>query len=564
MSADNMSKVAHYLQEHVVGEVMTSTDLRRYFSTDGSIFTVTPSLVLYPRNENDVRKAARFTWQLAERGRVIPITARGLGTDQGGGAIGEGIIMVFPAHMNHINELDGKSGTVSVQPGVTYGKLQQTLHTHGRYLPPYPASFEYSTIGGAVANNAGGEKSLKYGKTRKYVKSLRVVLANGEIIQTGRISKRELNRKLGLATFEGEIYRSLDKLYEENKELIGDDPLNVTKNSAGYDIWGVRNKDGSFDLTPLIVGSQGTLGIVTQIELSTEPFNEQTTLIAAFIDDIQLAQEIALELRDLSDGPSAIELVDQNLLNFIDKHSPNQLKTVIQKPFHKLVMLIEFDDNNDRAQKRATKKAQKILDKYEVTYQLEREAERKDELWKIRRSAASVVTHSEGNLRALPIIEDGIVPPEKFQDYLQGIYALFEKHHLQAAIWGHAGDANLHMQPFLDLSEVGDRQKVFRLLEEYYKLVISLGGSTSGEHSDGRLRGPYLSDLYGAEVYQIFQRIKAIFDPHGTLNPGVKINVSLDDIKPLLRHEYSMDHLFDHLPYSWAKPLPLEFLAQTP
>ena len=136
-----MSKVAHYLQEHVIGEVMTSADLRRYFSNDGSVFTVTPSVVLYPRNENDVRKTARFSWQLAERGRVIPITARGFGTDQGGAAIGSGIVMVFPSHMNRIVELDGKSGTVIVQPGVTYGKLQQTLHTHERYLPPYPASF---------------------------------------------------------------------------------------------------------------------------------------------------------------------------------------------------------------------------------------------------------------------------------------------------------------------------------------------------------------------------------------------------------------------------------------
>ena len=545
-----MSKVAHYLQEHVVGEVLTSSSLRNYFATDGSVFTLAPSLVLYPRNENDVRKTARFTWQLAERGRVIPITPRGLGTDQAGAAIGSGIMMVFPAHMDNIVELDAKSGVVTVQPGTNYGKLQQTLHTHGRFLPPYPASFEYSTIGGAVANNAGGEKSLKYGTTNKYVRSLRVVLANGEVIQTGRINKREVNRKLGLATFEGEIYRALDKVYEEAKDIIGENPIRVTKNAAGYNIWDVKRRDGSMDLTPLFVGSQGTLGVVTQVEMDTEAYNDQSTLIAAFFDDIQVAEQVALELRGMSDGPSAIEVVDQNLLEFVDKQNPNALKNVIQKPFHKLVMLIEFDDNNDRQQKRLTKKAQKILDKYEITYQLEHEPSQKDELWKIRRSAAAVISHNEGSLKALPIIEDGIVPPEKFQEYIQGIYAIFEKYNLKAAVWGHAGDANLHMQPFLDLSEVSGRQKTFKVIEDYYQLVMELGGSTSGEHSDGRLRGPYLEKLYGQEVYQIFQRVKAIFDPHGTLNPGVKINVKLDDIKPLLRHEYSMDHLFDHLPYS--------------
>src|SRR3954467_10270224 len=160
-----MSKVAHYLQEHLLGEVMASADARRYFATDGSIFSVSPSLVVYPRNENDVRKTARFAWQLAERGRVIPITARGSGTDQSGAALGSGIMLVFPAHMNRIVELDPKSGIVTMEPGLNFGRLQQTLHTHERFLPPFPASYEYSTIGGAVANNAAGEKSVKYGAT---------------------------------------------------------------------------------------------------------------------------------------------------------------------------------------------------------------------------------------------------------------------------------------------------------------------------------------------------------------------------------------------------------------
>src|SRR5246127_2270944 len=165
-----MSKVAHYLQEHLVGEVMTSTDARLYFATDGSVLQVAPALIAYPKNENDVRKTARFSWQLAERGRVIPITARGAGTNQTGAALGSGIMLVFPAHMNRILELDTKANTVTIEPGIIYGKLQQTLHTHGRFLPPYPASIEYSTVGGAIANNVSGEKSVKYGDTGAFVR----------------------------------------------------------------------------------------------------------------------------------------------------------------------------------------------------------------------------------------------------------------------------------------------------------------------------------------------------------------------------------------------------------
>ncbi|MDB5166838.1 MAG: hypothetical protein JWM37_910 [Candidatus Saccharibacteria bacterium] len=545
-----MSKVAQYLQEHVTGEVMSSVDARRYFSTDGSIFSVIPSLVVYPRSENDVRKIARFTWQLAERGRVVPMTARGAGTDQGGAALGEGLMLVFPAHLNRVVEYNAKTGVVNVEPGINYGKLQQTLKTHGRFLPPFPSSIEYSTIGGAVANNASGEKSVKYGDTRQYVRGLRVVLANGEVIETGRISKRELNKKLGLSTFEGEIYRSLDALLEENKQLVESIKFKVSKNSAGYDIWDIKRKDGSFDLTPLFVGSQGTLGVITEIMLDTEIFHPETHLILAEFDTVKQAEEAAVELRAMKEQPSAIEMVDGQLLTLVEELNPNLLKDMIKKPFPAVAMLVEFDDGNERSQKKNARRAVKILEKHARSHQMETTMAKQEMLWKIRHSSAAIIAHSEGNSKALPIIEDGIVPLDKFDEYLTEVYAMFKRYGLRVAVWGHAGDANIHLQPFLDLSQIGDRQKAFRLVDEYYDLVLSLGGSTSGEHNDGRLRGPYLSKMFGPELYEVFQKVKQIFDPYGALNPGVKINVTLNDIKPLVRSSYSLEHLYDHMPRS--------------
>jgi len=545
-----MNKVAHYLQEHLVGEVMTGADARKYFSTDASIFSVVPSLVVYPRNENDIRKTTRFTWQLAERGRVVPITARGAGTDQSGAALGQGIMLVFPAHMNRILELDSKTGAVTVEPGINYGKLQQTLNTHNRFLPPFPASVEFSTVGGAVANNASGEKSIKYGSTREFVKALRVVLANGEVIETKRLSKRELSKKLGLATFEGEVYRTLDALLEEHKDVVKSLPIGVTKNAAGYALDLIKRKDGSFDLTPLLVGSQGTLGVVTEITFETEMYNPNTTLVAGMFDNLQVAEQAMLDLRKLPELPSAMELVDEQLLKFVQTHHPNLLRGIIQEPLPKIVLLLEFDNQSERVQKKMAKKATKILDKYQVSFRVETDTLKKEELWKIRHSAATVTAYSEGSARALPIIEDGVVPIERFNDYLNAVYELFARHGLQVAVWGHAGDANLHMQPFLDIGQVGDRQKAFKVMEEYYKLVMDLGGSTTGEHGDGRLRAPYLPSLYGPEIYQLFQQVKKIFDPYGTLNPGVKIDVTLNDIKAQLRQTYELAHLYDHLPRS--------------
>lgn len=543
-----MNKVAHYLQEHLRGEVSASPGIRKAFATDGSIFTVLPSLVVYPRSEADVRKTARFTWQLAERGRVIPITARGLGTDQSGAALGTGIVMAFPAHMHRILEFDGKTGDVIVEPGITFGKLQQTLQTHGRCLPCAPASAEYSTVGGAIANNASGEKSFKYGAMRQFTKSLRVVLANGELIETRRLSKRELSKKMGLTTFEGEMYRALDALIEEHKQQLADAALHVSKNTAGYALTDVKRKDGSFDLTPLMVGSQGTLGIVTDATLSTLPYSAETTVVTAFVDDLHVADQILNELRALPESPSAIEMVDQHLLDFVDRQNPNQLSKIIEKPFSQLVLFIEFDHANQRVQKKLVKRATKILSKAQVKYEVATDEADKDRLWQVRHAAASLLAHQEGKARALPIIDDGIVPADKTTLLISKMYELFDQHKLPVAVWGHAGDANLHVQPFFDLAQVGDRQKVFRIIEDYYSLVISLGGSTSGSFGDGRLRAPYLKKLYGDALYDIFEKTKRIFDPHNTLNPGVKIDVDLEDIKPLVRQEYSLDHLAHHLP----------------
>lgn len=543
-----MNKVAHYLQEHLLGEVVTSDDARKHFSTDASILTLTPSIIAYPRNENDIRKTARFTWQLAERGRIIPITARGSGSDLTGGALGQGIMLVFPAHMNRILEFDSKSGVASVEPGLNYGKLQQALHTHGRFLPPFPASLQYSTIGGAVGNNSAGEKSIKYGSTLNYVKSLRVVLSNGEVIETRRLNKRELNKKMGLSTFEGEVYRALDALIEENGDLIDSLNLDITKNSAGYNISSVKKSDGSFDLTPLIVGSQGTLGIVSEVTLMTEPYNPKTTLIAAYFDDIRDVEEVVYELRKMGNPPSAIEIVDRNLISYINEANPNQLKDVVSKNIPKITMLIEFDDTADRTQAKSEKKAKKILENKGVNYRVEKDEASRDALWKIRHSTSTFIGQGIGNKRAVPIIDDGIVPLDQLHNFIQGVYDLFKKNNLPVAIWGHGGNANLHVQPVLDLSMLGDRQKVFRLMDDYYNMVVEMGGSTSGQNNDGRIRGPYLERVFGPEAYDLFGKIKAIFDPFGILNPGVKLDVTTDDVKSMLRNEYSLQHLHDHMP----------------
>lgn len=543
-----MNKVASYLQEHVAGEVLTAPEVCDYFSTDGGVFTMMPSMVVYPQNTQDVRKVTRFAWQLAEKGHLLPITARGRGSDQAGAAIGNGIILVFPAHMNRLLEMNTKQGLARVQPGINFRTFQETAQSHGVFLPPYPSSIDYATIGGAIANNTAGEKTVKYGAMRNYVENLEIVLANGEVVQTERISKKELDKRKGLTNFEGEIYRQLDGLIMDNWEVIQQHAHtpNVSKNSAGYALADVKRKDGSFDLTPLIVGSQGTLGIVTEAIVSLKPYNPRTTLFRINLPNLENITEVVDSILKL--GPSALEIVDHNLLEFINRVSPNRLKGLLEEPLPAIVLLAEFDDTKASAQLKKAKKTENLLRSLGLNFVGTQNEEEQQRLWAIRQSAAAVIWHMEGTAKALPIIEDGIVPRERFHDFLQGIYELFGKYKLGVAVWGHAGDANLHLQPFLDLAKLSDRQKVFKIMQDYYDLTLSMGGSTCGEHNDGRLRAPFLPKVYGPEMYEVFQQVKKIFDPYGTLNPGVKIDVTQADLEPLLRREYSMKHLADHLP----------------
>ncbi len=545
-----MNKVAHYLQEHVAGEVMTSNDARGYFSTDNSIFSITPSVIVYPKNESDVRKTARFAWQLAERGRILPLTARGNGTDLTGAAIGHGVILAFPAHLNKVKYFDQKDSKITVEAGINFGKLQQLLMSYYRFIPAAPASFEYSTIGGAVGNNASSMRSLKYGDMRSYVSGLRVVLANGEVIETQRLNKKELNKKLGLATFEGEVYRSLDKLLEENRELVEKSVINITKNAAGYDLKDVKLDDGSFDLTPLFVGSQGTLGLVSEVTLTSQPLKSEPTLITAYFDSSNDLQSAVLDLRSLPDMPSAMELVDSQLLSMVSEINGNYLKDVITPPFPKFVLLVEIDNESEHKKNKEVKKAEKILNKYAQNLHIEDNPERQQLIWKVREASALLSSHNDGNLNPLPLVDDGIVPVDQLAAFINSIYSLFSREHLKVAIWGHAGDANLHVQPYLNIGQVGDRQKAFRMMEEFCKTVRELGGSTTAQYNEGRLRGPYSSKLFTQDVYDLFTKVKNIFDPYDILNPGVKINVSIDEVKPILRHKYSLDHVYDHLPLS--------------
>ncbi len=547
MLHSDMSEFYERLRNSTTGEVSVNKTTRDFFSTDGSVFRVVPQIITYPQNEADVAETVLLVAQEAAKGNLIPITTRGKGTDQGGAALGEGLMMVMPAHMNHF--IGMTKDTITVQPGMIYKDLQHLLHSHGRFMPPYPASIDFATIGGAVANNSAGEKTVKYGSTRDYIESLRVVLANGQVIEVHRLSAKELRQKQRQTDFEGHIYRNVDYLIEENWDQLAEAYPRVNKNTAGYDLWHVKGPDGSFDLGQLIIGSQGTLGVVTEVTLRHVPYNPQTHLIVGYFEDMEHAAravELVMPLK-----PSALEVVDRHLLEFLHEHDPEQIRGIMPDKMPGIVLLVQFDDSKSRLRASKTKKVQKVFKELAFASRVATDPKEQVRLWKIRRGAAAIIWKLRGAKKALPIIEDGVVPLEQMPKFIEQVYKMFERYKLDIAVWGHAGNANFHMQPFMNLSSQVDRKKMFELMNEFYRLVIEMGGSTCGEHNDGRLRAPYLKRLYGEHLYGVFEDVKKVFDPLNIFNPGVKIGVSLKDLPRQLRKEYSMKHLADHLPNNY-------------
>lgn len=528
-----MNKIADYLRKLISGEVLSGDETLDRYSTDASILKIKPQFVVFPRNTTDVRKIFRMVWKLGEQGKKLPVTVRGSGTDLTGAAIGSGIIIAMPEHMNKLIELDTDKNFVVVQPGMSYSALQTVLYSHGRFLPPTPMSITKATIGGSIANNASGYKTVKYGDTKAFTRELEVVLANGEIINTKCLSKRELSRKKGLTNFEGEIYRQLDGLIVDNANTIAQSKLNITKNVAGYNLADVKQKDGSFDLTPLFLGAQGTLGVVTQAKLKIIRHQPRTTVALAKFSDIDKC--VASMSKILALSPSAVEFIDTSTLKLIDSHYPNALNHIFEEGGLKSSLIIEFDDINTRTQQRKAKRLIKLLSDISDDIRISNKPDDIAEIWQVRESV-DLLWHINHSKQALPIINDAVVSPDKVGEVIKFLNLISEKLHIDLPIYGHIGDGNINVAPMMDLTSLGDRQKIFKLADEYYKFIIENGGSITGEFGDGRIRGTYLEQQFGKKVYQLFRDVKSIFDPHDTMNPGVKISTDRETVIKYLKN----------------------------
>lgn len=543
-----MSKIAQYLNEHISGEVSTKPDVRAAFSTDASFLTITPEMVVYPRVTNDIRKVARFSWQLAEKGHSLSITARGGGSDLTGGAIGKGIILNTTAHLTSIFELDTKQKLVRLQPGVTFGALNEALQLHGLHIPSSPVSAAYSTIGGAIANNSGGITSGVDGTTLDWVHQLEVVLANGDVLQTERINKRELNRRKGLQTFEGEIYRQIDGLLTDNEQLIHEKIATDVVDGAGYaGLAKVKHKDGSIDLTPLLVGSQGTLGIISEVIMKTEFSNRHHAVGVAGFESREAARDAADELARLQ--PAYLEYIDGQL--FAEALKRGKAYSFYRDGFAEgTILVFGFTDFSERARARCLKKAEKILQARGAFVASSSERYEAEALAAAREVTALHIMPELADESAPPIFDAAYIPLSRFDDFMAAVDALAAKHHVKLPIYGSVLSNIYTARPILQLKRVGDRQKVLKLLDEYSVIVEGYGGHLIGQGGEGRTKVLSAHKHIDDDILALYSQVRQIFDPFGTLNAGVKQTADVKVLVSQLRDTYDMSAFAQYSPYN--------------
>ncbi len=490
------------LKKIIKGDVLFDDITRHIYSFGASIYKIRPKGVVMPKDKEDVVALVKYASE-----KNIPLTPRGACTSLAGQAVGSGIIIDFTKYMNRAIDYTG-TDYVRVEPGLVYGELNKILNRSGKFFPPDPSSGDYCTVGGMIANNSGGPHSVKYGNTADWCEELEVVLPTGELVRLKTGSKIR------------SVSEPLLQLFKNNEENIAKYAPKVKRSASGYNVCRVM-KDNSLDLVKLIVGSEGTLAVITEAKLKLAALPKSRTVLLLFLKDINALTDVISELQVL--GPAAIEFMDETFIKLARDVEP-KLKGVLP-PDSKGVFLVEFEEES-RADSdgKIDSVKQRLMEEQAVIYgiNIAQNAEEQDRLWDVRRAAVPIMNRIKGRKRPIPFIEDAIVPPDRLDEFLVGAYAIFDKYSVDACVYGHAGDGNMHIRPLIDMKDKADLIKMDKMADDFYRMVLSLGGSTSAEHGDGILRVPYLRKQFGP-LYTMFTQIKDIFDPKGILNPGKKI-----------------------------------------
>ncbi|ADI38194.1 FAD-binding and (Fe-S)-binding domain-containing protein [Waddlia chondrophila] len=479
------------LKQSIQGTILSDPASLGIYSVDASIYEVMPTAVVLPKNINDIRFAVKIAAK-----HHIPITPRGAATGITGGCLGSGIILDLSLHLNRILEINLEQEYALCEPGVVQDRLNDALRTNGYRLGPDTSTGNRATLGGMLANNAAGARSLKYGRMIDHVLEVEMILATGEIITFGPNTP-----------VQHPIVQKILQMCNQNKEEIKKRFPSIPRRVSGYNLDALLG-DGIPNLCPLIVGSEGTLGVVTKIKVAIAPLPKQTSLSVIHFDD--MIEGLSEVPRLLSFNPISLEMIDRNILE-AGQTSPalkDKLDWLHGNPA--MVLVAEFEGDPDQALEKPIGYAQTILKDPKI----------QEHVWLVRKAGLGLLLSKRSYSRAIAFIEDISVDPQNIAEFMQEFLAYLEKKGKRAGIYGHAGSGCLHIRPYIDLRDPKERQTMKQIQEHVADLVMQYGGTLSGEHGDGLVRSWLTSKLYGENIYSLFKQVKEIFDPNHLMNPG--------------------------------------------
>jgi FAD/FMN-containing dehydrogenase len=528
------------------GELDTSQETKEFYSHDASLFELVPEVVAFPKDAEDLKNVVKVVNHHKKDYPDLSITPRSRGTDMSGGAIGQSIVLDVSKHLNKLIKVSKAEATV--QPGMMYKDFEVQTLKKGVLLPSYPASRDLASVGGMMSNNSGGEKSLEYGKTDNFVTQLKMVLSDGNEYVVKPLNKQQLVRKMAQQDFEGKLYKKTFELLEKHYEEIQAARPLVSKDSTGYHLWNVWNREtGIFDLTKLFVGAQGTLGLISEGTVKLVPHRQHSGLLVLFLRDINDLGDLIPAV--LKHKPATFESFDDQTLLLSIKFMPSFLKMLGPKRFihllfslipdglqllrgiPKLVLMIEFNGNSEDEVRKKIRTLHDELRKYRARYEINGFEEAPNELasqkfWVMRRYSFQILRSKVKDKHTAPFIDDFVVPPAHLAEFLPKLRKIIKKYKLFATIAGHMGDGNFHVIPLMKIEDPKERAKLEPCMKEVNNLVIKYGGSVSGEHNDGMIRGPWLEAQYGKKMVKIMDDVKRLYDPKNIFNPHKKTDAT--------------------------------------
>jgi FAD/FMN-containing dehydrogenase/Fe-S oxidoreductase len=514
------------LEKAVDGEVRFDAVSRALYSTDASVYQIEPLGVVIPKSAEAVIAAVNLA---AAHGMAI--TPRGGGTSQAGQSIGSGLVLDTSKYLNRVIEINPDGMWARVEPGVVLDELNAALRPHHLRFAPDVSSASRATIGGMMANNSSGARSVLYGKTIDHVLEQRVVLADGRLAHFRPLDRQQASAATAGDTIEARAYRAIPELGVQHAGEIARRFPKVLRRVGGYNLDAFVDPDSPIDLTRIMVGSEGTLGFIVDAKIRLVPLPKQKSVLT--LEFAQLLDALGATPAILAHGPSAVEVMDDFILSHAKSHPglDAQRRSMISADGSSLLCVEFYADTIDELRSRMAAAERDLAPLKPVKMRQVIDPASQQAIWSFREAALGLSTAMKTDDKAISFVEDTAVAPEKLRDYIERFIAIVRRHRTRAGVYAHASVGCLHVRPVVNLKTADGVAQFEAIANEVAELVLEFGGALSGEHGDGLVRGAFNERMFGSELYQAFRQVKKTFDPNGLFNPG-----RIVDTPPITSH----------------------------